>query len=654
MSEPGGDGGGTRWRELEPWIHSAAIESSINGIAYATVDGRLTYVNAAFLRMWGYDSTAEVVGRLATEFWASTEAAASVLARVSSGGGGFGDLVGRRRNGEAFHVELAATLVRDPSGRPAALMASFIDITERVRALAALQEGQERLAQAIRVAGIGIFDHDQVADRIYWSPRQREIYGVDATETITLQRYLERVHPEDQGPITEAVRQAHAPGGDGSFDVEHRIVRRDGAVRWLTTRARTTFVGEGSARRPVRTVGAIRDITEVKLAEEERARLRAQLDQAQKLEALGQLAGGVAHDFNNMLAVILGTSELLRQRLGADPSSASEVLEIEEAALRARDLTRQLLAFSRKQVIAPRRLDLNEEVARSRQTLARLIGEDVTIQLALGTGLWPVQLDPSQVDQILMNLAANARDAMPSGGRLTVETANVRVDAAYCQQNPGFRAGEYVLLSVSDSGMGMDRATQARIFEPFFTTKGVGKGTGLGLATVYGIVAQNGGMVHVYSEPGHGTTFKIYFSRMVADQAAAVPAEEAGPVPRGRTVLLVEDEALVRHTTAGMLGSLGLKVMAAATPGEAAALAGRADLRIDLLLTDVVMPEQSGKALRDRIWALRPGLPVIFMSGYTPNVIVRHGVLEQGVRFLQKPFSLAELAAALRQALTPA
>jgi PAS domain S-box-containing protein len=635
----------------ELWIRSEAIDSSIDGIAFASLDGRISSVNGAFLRLWGYDDEREVVGRPAVEFWRSPEAAAEVLSRTSEAGGAVGELEALRRDGTTFVAELSASIVRDAEARPVALMGSFIDVTARVRATEALREGEERLRQALRVADFGIFDHDQVADRIYWSPRQREIYGVGPDEEITLPLYMAAVYPDDRGRIGEAVRWAHDPASGGAFDVEHRITRRDGAIRWLTTRAQTFFVGEGATRRPVRTVGAVRDVTEVRLAEEERERLREQLGHAQRLESVGRLAGGVAHDFNNMLAVILGTVELIRGRLDGPAWLTADLVEIERAALHARDVTRQLLAFSRRQVISPRAVDLNELLASTRRTLARLIGEDVRLEVLPAPDLWPVRLDPFQVDQILVNLAVNARDAMPSGGRLTIETANVHLDEAYCRANAGFTPGDHVLLAVSDDGEGIPREVLPRIFEPFFTTKPVGRGTGLGLATVYGIVAQNGGTIHVYSEPGQGTSFKIYLPRMAEGEPADAAAAPRAAIPPGRTVLLVEDDEMVRRMVTGMLRALGVEVVACGGWRDALERAQRADLRLDLVLSDVVMPEMSGKALRDRILEIRPGLPVLFMSGYTPNVIVHHGVLEAGVRLLQKPFGQEELARAVAEAL---
>jgi PAS domain S-box-containing protein len=574
----------------------------------------------------------------------------------------------KRDGGEIAHVEVSCRalsgdrllwVLRDGSERRRRELDLWArseagDATARTRPAEALRESEERLGQAVRVAELGIFDNDLRHRLVHWSARMREIFDMGPGEVVTMAKMLERVHPEDRAVVQAAIARAEEPASDGRYDVDCRLLHRDGAVRFVSVRALTFFEGEGVARRAVRRVGACRDVTEATLASAERERLRTQLEHAQRLDSVGRLAGGVAHDFNNMLAVILGTAEVMRARPDLAPDLDADLAEIERAAQHARDVTRQLLAFSRKQVVSPRVLDLNEVVERARKTLSRLIGEDVAFSLHLSPGLWRVSLDALQVDQVLMNLAVNARDAMLGGGRLTLETANVQLDEAYCRQHPGFRPGDHVLLSVSDSGVGMDRETARHVFEPFFTTKGPGKGTGLGLATVYGIVTQAGGSIHVYSEPGHGSTFKIYFPRHRGAGDEAREVEQLPAVPGGGTVLLVEDDGMVRRMVGSMLSSLGLTVLPAGGPAEALAIVGRGGRDVDLVLTDVVMPEMNGKALRDRLHGLRPGLPVLFMSGYTPNVIVHHGVLDEGVRLLQKPFTLTELAAALRDAMRAA
>jgi two-component system cell cycle sensor histidine kinase/response regulator CckA len=395
----------------------------------------------------------------------------------------------------------------------------------------------------------------------------------------------------------------------------------------------------------------VRDITERKRAEEEKARLESQLIQAQKMESVGRLAGGVAHDFNNMLGVIVGYAELIKSQLVADDPLFKDVLEIEKAANHSRDVTRQLLAFSRKQLIEPRPLDLNDLIKNTQKTLSRLIGEDIELCFNPGEDLWKINFDPSQVDQILINLAVNARDAMLNGGQLTIETANVQLDEAYCREHLADTPGDYVMLSVKDSGVGMDKETLSHAFEPFFTTKEVGKGTGLGLSTIYGIIKQNGGSIHVYSEPARGTAFKIYIPRKMQEDEIAATTEDSLVISGSETILLVEDEDMVRDMTTAMLEKIGYSVRVAETPQEALLFCENNDIPIDLLITDVVMPEMNGTELRDRIKAIRPGIKVLFMSGYTSNVIGHHGVLDKGVHFVQKPFGLKGLARKVRDAI---
>jgi PAS domain S-box-containing protein len=399
-------------------------------------------------------------------------------------------------------------------------------------------------------------------------------------------------------------------------------------------------------------VGAVVDITERKRAEKEKQKLQDQLVLGQKMESVGRLAGGVAHDFNNMLGVILGNAELALTKVGPAHPLHTELEGIWKAAERSADLTQQLLAFARKQTVAPRVLDLNETVDGMLTMLRRLVGEDIDLAWMPGRDLWQVRIDPAQIDQILMNLAANARDSFAGVGKVSIETGNVTADDAYCAVHAGIVPGEYVMLAVSDNGCGMDRETLTNIFEPFFTTKERGKGTGLGLATVYGVVKQNDGVINVYSEPGEGTTFKIYlprYSGKTAHAPAEAPAESATGGPE--TVLLVEDEPMLLELAQTMLQELGYAVLAAATPGQAIRLAEEHAGEIHLLMTDVVMPEMNGRDLAKRLLSLYPNLKRLFMSGYTANVIAHHGILEEGVHFIQKPFSMKDLATKVREAL---
>ncbi|OLC06010.1 MAG: hypothetical protein AUH41_13805 [Gemmatimonadetes bacterium 13_1_40CM_66_11] len=377
--------------------------------------------------------------------------------------------------------------------------------------------------------------------------------------------------------------------------------------------------------------------------------LEAQLAQAQKMEAIGRLAGGVAHDFNNLLTVILSYSDLLLEDLPESAPNRDDIEQIRKAAQGASELTRQLLAFSRQQVLQPKIVDLNAAIAGIEKLLGRVLREDVQLRCTLAPDAGTVKVDPGQLEQVIMNLAVNARDAMPNGGRLTIETANVDMDETYAQAHPLAAPGRYVMLAVTDTGVGMDAATQARIFEPFFTTKEVGKGTGLGLATVQGIVQQSSGFIWVYSEPSHGTCFKVYLPRV--DAPVSKPEDAPGDMRGTETVLVVEDMAAVRAVTCEMLRRFGFTVHDAADGTTALQLAQTLDRPIDLLLTDVVIPDVNGRDLAAQFQALRPRLKVLFMSGYTDDAVVRHGILQEGIAYLQKPFTPKSLVRKVREVL---
>lgn len=387
-------------------------------------------------------------------------------------------------------------------------------------------------------------------------------------------------------------------------------------------------------------------------AEKHREKIENQLRQAQRLEAIGRLAGGVAHDYNNMTNVIIGFAELALESLDKDDPIYVNLQEIHAAARRSAEITRQLLAYARCQPIAPKVLDLNQTVDSMLSMLKRLIGEDIELTWYPGPSIWPVKIDPSQIDQILANLCVNARDAISDVGRVVIETANIKLDEAYCADHQGFVPGEFVRLSVSDDGMGMDTATMDKIFEPFFSTKKIGQGTGLGLSTVYGIVKQNGGFINVYSEPEIGTTFKIYLARTTgATIEISAESTTKTPLGRGETLLLVEDEKAVLRLMQKILEQMGFRVLTANTPGKAITLAEQHPQGIDLLVTDVVMPEMNGRDLANRLHTLIPGIRVLFMSGYTPNIVINRGILDEDVCVIQKPFSRKELAAKVKEAL---
>ncbi|HKI48192.1 MAG TPA: response regulator, partial [Desulfobacteria bacterium] len=387
------------------------------------------------------------------------------------------------------------------------------------------------------------------------------------------------------------------------------------------------------------------DITEKKKLEE-------QLSQAQKMESIGRLAGGVAHDYNNALGAIIGFTELALDEVASTGPLRNDLNEVLRAAKRAADITRQLLAFARKQTIAPRVFDLNEQVEITLKMLRRLIGEDIDLTWLPGTSPCMVNMDISQIDQILVNLCINARDAITGVGKITIEAKTVHFDEGYCANHAGFLPGDFILLAVSDNGCGMDSKLVNDIFEPFFTTKDVDKGTGLGLSTVYGIVKQNNGFINVYSEPDRGTTFEIYVSQFKGKQAVIEPkTKTALPVGRGETVLLVEDDLSILELTRKILDSLGYNVLTANTPSEALALTEKNSAGIHLLVTDVIMPQMNGRELAERLQRHYPNLRELFMSGYTADAIAHHGVLEEGLHFIQKPFSRENLAKIVRRVL---
>ena len=418
--------------------------------------------------------------------------------------------------------------------------------------------------------------------------------------------------------------------------------RKDGT---LCTQETTISPVRDASGRIVNHVAVQRDITE-------QLRLAAQFQQAQKMEAVGLLAGGVAHDYNNMLSVILGYTEVALNMVDPAQPLHGDLEEIYKAAIRSTDITRQLLAFARKQTILPVVLDLNKNVAGTLKMLQRLIGEDIGLVWLPGPGLYPIRMDPVQVDQILANLCVNARDAIADVGRVTIETGNAVLDESYCAEHPEATAGEYAQLVIRDDGRGMDRETLGQIFEPFFTSKRVGHGTGLGLSTVYGIVKQNDGFIEVESEPGMGTTFRICLPRYKGAVPAAGRGRDSGlPLGRGETVLVVEDEPALLKMDRMMLERLGYRVLAAGTPHEAIRLAGGHASEIRLLLTDVVMPEMNGPDLAAGVQHLHPGASVLFMSGHTSDVIAHRGVLEEGVNFIQKPFLMNQLADKVREVL---
>ncbi len=434
-----------------------------------------------------------------------------------------------------------------------------------------------------------------------------------------------------------------------SHKTERQVITQSGETVILDITSTPIRDAEGNV---VSCFEMTQDITGRRRAEEDRERLRSQLSQAQKMESVGRLAGGVAHDFNNMLSVIIGYTDLTLNQLGAASPLYAKIQEIRKAAGRSADLTRQLLAFARKQTVSPRALNLNDTVESMFKMLRRLIGEDIDLAWLPSAKIWPTYIDPSQIDQILANLCVNARDAISGVGKITIATNTATIDESYLAGHPDAASGDYIVLSVSDTGSGMDKETLDNLFEPFFTTKERGKGTGLGLATVYGIVKQNNGFIDVYSEPGRGTTFKIYLPRLT--DGIRQPPEESHdlrPSFGNETILLVEDEPAILDIERLMLENLGYSVLVASTPNEAIRMAREYEGKIQLLVTDVIMPEMNGRELANNLVSLCPGIKLLFMSGYTGDLIAHHGVLDDGVNFIEKPFSVQRLAAKVREAL---
>ena len=508
----------------------------------------------------------------------------------------------------------------------------------------ALQNERQFLRALLESLEVGIVACDRNGILTLFNRATREFHGLPE-EPLPPERWAEHLRlfrADGKTPLEkEAIPLFRALQGEQVRNAELTIVPADGLSRTVVASGQPILDGHG---RNLGAVIAMHDITERKQLEE-------QLRQSQKMEAVGRLAGGIAHDFNNLLNVITGYGELISERLPQGDPMGAKVDQIKKAAQRAASLTRQLLAFSRKQVIEPRVLDLNALLADLDKMLRRMIGEDIEMSTVEGQPLGRIKADPGQIEQIVMNLVVNARDAMPQGGKLTLGTANVDLDHAFARRNAGARAGAYVLLSVGDTGTGMDPETQSHIFEPFFTTKEMGKGTGLGLATVYGIVKQNNGYIEVESAPGRGACFRVYLPR-VQDRAEALRARESTAPPQGsETILVVEDEDLVRQVVREALRSFGYTVLETGDAEEGARICKSHAGPIHLLMTDVIMPKMNGRALAKRLTLQRPDLKVLYMSGYTDSAIVQHGVLEPGVSFLQKPFALTALARKVRDVL---
>ena len=551
-----------------------------------------------------------------------------------------------RKDGSIVDTILSVSVVRNSDGSPHYFLAQIQDITERMKAEEALRESEVRFRTLIENSPVAIAV-DRNSLNLYANKAYLKMFGFERLDEIVGQPISDHWSPEWRTFFGKRNLQ-RSQGLDVPPDYEAIAQRKDGSQFPAHIVTTTMDLPDGRT-----TVGFVMDLSERKRAEEEKTKLEHQLQQAQKMESVGRLAGGVAHDFNNMLGVILGYAEIALDQIDPAQPLYDGLKEIQKAAERSANLTQQLLAFARKQTIMPRVLDLNGTIVGMLKMLERMIGENILLKWQPAADLWPVRMDPSQVDQILANLCVNARDAIGDTGKVAIKTENCILDKDFCAVRAGCVPGEYVRLAVSDDGCGMERETLGHVFEPFFTTKGAGVGTGLGLSTVYGTVKQNNGFIYVDSEPGLGTTIAIYLPRhRDKTEAGQAQMEVTGPSKRGQeTILLVEDEPAIMKLAAAILKRHGYTALTASTPGEAIRLAREYAGEIHLLMTDVIMPEMNGRDLANNLLSLYPYLKLLFMSGYTADVIAHHCVLEEGVGFIQKPFSAQNLANKVKEVL---
>ncbi|MGH9657000.1 MAG: PAS domain S-box protein [Bryobacteraceae bacterium] len=615
------------------------IESAADVISIVDAEGVIKYQSPSALRVLGYRPE-EVVGRSGFEIIHPDdlpEVQAAFERRLSQPDSPSLVTVCRARHNDGSWGVFEATarnLLADPS--VGGIVVNLHDISDRKRAQEDLRAANETLRALIGASPLAIISVDAAGRVTQWNSAAERMFGWSEQDVLgRLLPYLPAGHEDESIDLLNSISRGE------TATVECTRATRDGRLLLVSISSAPLLAADGSI---CGGVAVITDITE-------RRRLEEQVRQGQKMEAVGQLAGGVAHDFNNLLTVITGYDQLLMSSLPPNDAALPYAEEIMRAAERATSLTRQLLAFSRRQVVQPRTLEINTVVTNMTKMLRRLIGEHIELDTVLKADGGRILADPGQVEQIILNLAVNARDAMPTGGRVTIETADVQLGAEYARGHVGVQPGQHVLLAVTDTGHGMDAETRARIFEPFFTTKEMGKGTGLGLSTVYGVVKQSHANIWVYSEVGLGSTFKVYFPTASEERRAESGAEEERSIRGTETILVVEDEAGLRSLVRELLEPLGYSVLTAGTRLEAFEATGSHEGFIHLLLTDVVMPDGSGRDLAEKLYGLRPHMRVLYMSGYPDETIVRHGVLAKGVAFLQKPFTQETLAAKVREIL---
>jgi two-component system, cell cycle sensor histidine kinase and response regulator CckA len=615
-------------------------ENAADMIAVVDTQGRRIYNSQSYERVLGY-TTADLQKSSAFEQIHPEDRERVREASLEARRTGFGQTMEyrmRHKNGSWRVLESTASVITS-AGVPDRLVIVNRDITDRKKTVEALRISEASFRSVVEDAPYGIYQADDEGRFLRVNPALQRMLGYSSTDellSVNLEREIFR-RLEDFRRMQETLHSL-----DEFKDLEIEWRKKDGQS--ITVRCSGRRVKEESGASAFHEVFA-EDVTDKRI-------LEGQLRMAGKMEAIGRLSGGIAHDFNNLLGVMIGYSQLLKRKLKAEPELSEYAEEIEKAGQRAASLTRQLLAFSRQQILTPTVLDLNALVSDMEKMLPRLIGEDIEVRIALEPHLGTVKADRGQIEQVIMNLAVNARDAMPNGGTLTVHTANSELDEFYTREHPGAKPGRYITLAVRDSGIGMDRDTIARIFEPFFTTKELGKGTGLGLATVYGIVKQSGGYIAVDSLPGQGACFQIFLPRV--DELAAPAPVTVSLEPRAKgseTILLAEDAEPLRKLAKSLLEGHGFRVLAAKDGEEALELAQRHSGRIHLLLTDVVMPGMNGRMLGERLLNTRPETQVLYMSGYTDSFIAGHGVLDQKTNLLYKPFTEEALVERVRTIL---
>jgi len=649
----------TRLKETESALEDCLsryqdlFENAPIGIFQTTSDGRANFINPYMARLVGGDqpsSTPPLFTDLSHQLYADPQRRAEFLQILEETGEvqGF-EYEAVRLNGSRRWFSMNARISQRFSDGTFAIDGFTADITELKKMQNRLLKNERLLQESQRISKVGGWEYLIDKGRLYWTDEVYRIYGVSrqSYDPNDIEQDLSFYAPEDREALEQAFYRAVNEGV--GYDMKLRLITATGHRTWV----RTTAKAESEQGRIVRLIGNIMDITEEKEAEQRRLDLEKQLQQSQKMEAVGRLAGGVAHDFNNLLSIVLGYSEMVMETIPETHPHRDPLLQVHDAGVRARNLTRQLLAFSRKQVLEIQTVDANKVISGFEKLLQRIIGEDIRLHLKLSPEPIYFKADPSQIEQVLMNLTINARDAMPDGGSLAFETAAVNLDACYTDNKQGVSPGPHVMIAISDSGSGMDAKTRQHIFEPFFSTKDKDKGSGLGLATCYGIVRQHGGNIWVYSEPGQGTTFKIYLPYSTGQEPSADSADAGAtaPINGSATILVVEDDPVVRKLACDVLRKSGFRVISAADVNQIIDKARQQQDPIHLILTDVIMPDMKGPEVYQQVAGYHPDVKVLYMSGYTDNVVAHHGILDEDVAFIQKPFSIKNLVAKVNQVL---